>query len=50
MVRQSVVAGIMRVEKSNTLTNLVGPLPKWVPYSREQKFLGQLSWDYLDVF
>ena len=46
IVREGVAAGILRVAKEDTATNLADPLTKLVPYSRKQELLGQVLWDY----
>ncbi len=46
IVREAVAAGILRVAKEDTATNLADPLTKLVPYSRKQELLGQVLWDY----
>ena len=46
IVREAVAAGILRVAKEDTATNLADPLTKLVPYSTKQELLGQILWDY----
>ena len=46
IVRESAAAGILRVGKEDTATNLADPLTKLVPYSRKQELLGQILYDY----
>ena len=46
VVLEAVVAGILRVAKEDTATNLADPLTKLVPYSRKQELLGKVLWDY----
>ena len=47
VVHKAVASGILRlrVGKEDTLTNLVDPLTKLVPYSRKQELLGQILWN-----
>ena len=44
--REAVAAGIMRVAKEDTETNIADALTKILPYSRKQQLLGPLLWDY----
>ena len=46
IVRESAAAGILRVGKEDSETNLAYPLTKLVPYSRKQALLGQILYDY----
>ena len=46
VVRESAAAGILRVGKEDTETNLADALSKLVPYSRKQALLGNVLWDY----
>ena len=45
IVRESVAAGILRVTKEDTATNLADPLTKLVPYSCKQELLDQVLWE-----
>lgn len=44
--REAVAAGIMRVAKEDTETNLADALTKVLPYSRKMQLLGTLLYDY----
>ena len=44
--REAVAAGIMRVAKEPTETNLADALTKLLPYSRKQELIGDLLYDY----
>ena len=46
VVREAVAAGILRVAKEDTETNLADVLTKLLAYSRKQALLGGLLWDY----
>ena len=45
VVRKSVVAGILRVGKEDTATNLAEPLTKLMPYLRNIELLGHILYD-----
>jgi hypothetical protein len=44
--REAVAAGMMRVAKEDTDTNIADAFTKLLPYSRKRELLGQLLWDY----
>ena len=44
--REAVAAGIMRVAKEDTETNIADALTKVLPYSRKMQLLGALMYDY----
>ena len=46
VVREAVAAGILRVAKEDTETNLADVLTNHLAYSRKQALLGGLLWDY----
>lgn len=46
VVRESAAAGILRVGKEDTETNLADALTKMMSYSRKQALLGNILWDY----
>ncbi len=46
IVRESAAAGILRVTKEDTDTNLADAFTKLVSYSRKQELLGLILWDY----
>ena len=46
IVRESAAAGILRVGKEDTETNLADALTKLLPYSRKQMLLGPILYDY----
>ena len=46
VVRESAAAGILRVGKEDTETNLADALTKMMSYSRKQTLLGNILWDY----
>ena len=46
IVREAAAAGMLRVGKEDTATNLADPLSKLVPYSRKQDLLGKILYDY----
>jgi hypothetical protein len=45
VIRESVAAGIMRVAKENTLTNLADVLTKLLPFSRKSELLYNILYD-----
>ena len=46
VVREAAAAGILRVGKEDTKTNLADALTKLLPYSRKMDLLGCLLYDY----
>ena len=46
VVREAAAAGILRVGKEDTETNLADPLTKLMPYTKKQGLLGQILYDY----
>ena len=44
--REAVAAGIMRVGKEDTNTNIADVFTKLMPYSKKQGLLGAILWDY----
>ena len=46
VVREAAAAGILRVGKEDTETNLADPLTKLMPYTKKQGLLGQVLYDY----
>ncbi|KAL7535371.1 hypothetical protein ACHAXR_006449 [Thalassiosira sp. AJA248-18] len=44
--REAVAAGMMRVAKEDTDTNIADAFTKLLPYNRKRELLGQLLWDY----
>ena len=46
VVREAVAAGILRVGKEDTAYNLADPLTKLMLYSKKQRTLGRILWDY----
>ena len=45
VIRETVAAGIMRVAKENTLTNLADALTKLLPYSKKHDLMQCVLWD-----
>ena len=48
IIRESVAAGIMRVGKEDTKTNIADAATKLQPYSTKMELLGQILYDYWD--
>ena len=46
IIRETAAAGIMRVGKEDTNTNLADALTKLQPYSKKQALIGNILWDY----
>ena len=46
VVREAAAAGILRVAKEDSDTNLADPLTKLMPYSRKHELLGRIQYDY----
>ena len=46
VVREAAAAGILRVGKEDTATNLADPLTKLMPYSQHNELLRQILYDY----
>ena len=45
VIREAVAAGIMRVAKEDTLSNLADALTKLLPYSKKQELMLGVLWD-----
>ena len=46
VVREAAAAGILRVAKEDTNTNLADALTKLMPYSQKQELMGCIQYDY----
>ena len=45
VIREAVAAGIMRVAKEDTLSNLADALTKLLPYSKKKELMLGVLWD-----
>ena len=46
VIREAAAAGILRVAKEDTNTNLADALTKLMPYSQKQELVGCIQYDY----